>query len=488
MKKNSIKTNLIYNMIYQVLMLLIPLITTPYISRVIGANGVGIYSYHNSIALYFSYFAMLGILNYGNRTIAKVRDDEDEKNKKFTSIYILQILTTIFILALYIIYSMFFVNTDRTVSIIMTLYVSASLFDVSWLFFGLEEFKITSIRQIIIRIVTLILIFVFINQGTDLNKYVLIMSASNLFSALSLWLLTWKRVKLKRVSFNDVKKHFMPCLVLFIPIIATSIYRQMDKIMVGMFCNMTEVGYYESAEKLITISLGIVAAFSAVIMPKISNLIENKKDKEAKDLFNISMKFAMFIGIAIAFGISSISNEFVPLFFGDGYTPSILLSIVLSISVPFISWACIVRTLYLIPHEKDKIYVKSIVLGAILNVVCNLIFIPRIGTMGAVVGTLVAESSVAIYQTIKSKKYLEIKKYIKDDVVFMLSGIIMSVAVRFIAKIFNDGTVKTLIIEILVGAIVYCLLTGIYFIINKDESFLKILKFNKKNKKEDELK
>ena len=281
-QKSNTKVNLIYNMIYQVLILILPLITTPYISRVVGVEGVGIYSYYYSIALYFSYFAMLGISNFGNRKIAKNRDDNEKRNKVFSSVYALQLISSSIILVLYLLFSLLIINENEIIAIVMIFYVGASVFDVSWVFFGLEEFKITSLRQIIIRILTLIFIFGLVKNKSDLTLYSLIMALGNFISALSLWIIVWKRVKWRKISFSDIKENIRPCIILFIPIIATSIYRQMDKIMLGNIINMSEVGFYENAEKLISISLGVISSFSAVIMPKISNLISKEQINEVK--------------------------------------------------------------------------------------------------------------------------------------------------------------------------------------------------------------
>ena len=245
--------------------------------------------------------------------------------------------------------------------------------------------------------------------------------------------------------------------------------------MVGSFCNMKDVGYYENAEKLITISLGIISSFSAVIMPKISNLISNKNYNEASKLFDVSMEFAMCIGIAIAFGIASISDKFIPLFFGNSFISSIKLSEILSISVPFICWACIIRVLYLIPYEKDKIYIKSVIIGALFNLICNLLLIPKIEIMGAVIGTLIAESSVAIYQTIKIRKNIKVKKYLKESIIFLLFGICMYSIVKFIG-IYVESNILGITIQIIIGFIIYMSLALVYLIYSKNSIILNIFK------------
>lgn len=464
MKKNSLKSNLIYNTIYQITVLILPFLTAPYVSRVIGANGLGIYSYSHSVALYFVYFAMLGITNYGNREIAKNSDDKSKLNKVFSSIYFLQLITSTIVIFAYLIYMIFIAKENINVNLIVCLHVISAFFDVSWLFFGLQEFKITSIRQMIIKILSFILIILFVKNKNDLWIYVLIMSLSYFLSAFSLWIMMFKKIKFIRCTLDDIKQHLKPCLLLFIPIIATSVYRVMDKIMIGNFSNMSEVGYYENAEKIIMISLGILNAFTAVMMPKIANLVSNKKNEEAMNLLDKSMEMAMFICFALSFGIAAISNDFIPFFLGSEFNKSILICSLLCISIPFITWSSIIRILYLIPYEEDKIYVKSVIIGAIVNFVLNLVFIPKFASLGAVIGTICAEFSLAIYQTLKIKNKIDVKKYLKNVFHFGFFGIVMFFTINVI-NIFDlkINILLKLLLEIFVGAIVYISFSFFYF-------------------------
>lgn len=468
MKKNNLKSNLIYNTIYQITVLILPFLTAPYISRTIGAEGLGLYSYGNSIALYFVYFAMLGILNYGNREVAKSCDDGERLNRLFSSIYYLQIITSTIIALLYLFYVFIFSKTPVYIYLILLLHVFSSFFDVSWLFFGLQEFKITSIRQIIIKIISFIAILLFVKNKDDLWKYTLIMSCSYFLSSFSLWIMMFKKIKLKKINKKDIFVHLKPCLILFIPIIATSVYRVMDKIMIGNLSEMSQVGYYENAEKIILISLGILNAFSAVVMPKISNLISNKKNVEVKGLMDKSMELSMFICFAITFGIVSISKEFIPFYFGDGFISSIGICSLLCISVPFITWSTMIRNLYLIPYEEDKIYVKSVILGAILNLVFNLIYIPKYKAIGAVIGTLAAEISLALYQTIKIRNKIEVKRYLRYGLNFGIIGGIMFLGIILLENViqFNNDLLK-LSIKICFGGMIYLVITFIYLVKSK---------------------
>lgn len=477
MEKSSIKKNIIYNTIYQITVMILPLITAPYISRVIGANGLGIYSYNHSIALYFVYFAMLGISNYANRAISKCTD-QNQRNIIFSSIYKFQLIISTFVFSIYLIYSLF-VHENQQIVFIMILHIASAIFDVSWYFFGIQEFKTTSIRQVIIKLIAFISIFIFVKDKLDLWIYTLIMSASYFVSAMILWVMIWKKIELKKTSKKEIFSHIKPCIILFIPIIATSIYRIMDKIMIGKFSNMAQVGYYENAEKLIMVSLGLLGSFATVIMPKISNLIANNKKRQADELFDKSIEFSIIAGMAICFGIASVSNEFIPIFFGDEFIPSVNLSIILCITIPLITWSTMIRNIYLIPYEKDNIYVKSVILGAFVNFIFNIVFIPMYASYGATIGTIIAELTLCIYQTISIRKEIKLFKYFSQFIIFTIIGIIMFLTVRFIALL-DISVIMKLILEVIIGGMVYLLLVAIYLVKEKNQLVMSFINKRKK--------
>ena len=453
--KPSIKKNYMYSMAYQVLIMVLPLITAPYLSRVVGAEGTGIYSYTYSIAQYFVYFAMLGISNYGNRSIAKVRENIGQRNYTFSSIYQL-------------------VHENRNISLLQGFFVLSAIFDISWLFWGMENFKVTVTRQMLVKICSAICIFLFVKSPLDLWKYTTILSFGVLISQIYLFANVKSYVSFSIVSIKDSLSHFKAVLILFIPIIATSVYRVMDKVMIGALSNMTEVGYYENADKLITTCLGVVGSLGAVMLPKMSNLVANGEIRKQKEYLLKSIEVTMFIAFAISFGIYSIADVFIPFFYGDAFLPSVTITKLLAVSVPFISWANVVRMQYLIPNEKDKIYVSSIVIGAVSNVIINYLLIPRYRANGAAIGTLCAEAIVMLIQTIASSRQLEIKKFVSRSIPFLINGIFMLLIVRLVSSAMGN-TIMAMLLEIAIGAFWYLSFSVIYFYRTKNELFLSII-------------
>lgn len=473
MENPSIKKNYLYSMCYQLLIMILPLITAPYLARVVGAKGTGIYSYSYSIAQYFVYFSMLGISNLGNRSIAKIRENKEMKNKTFTNIYILQIITCTISFIAYIVYCNF-VNENKNIAILQGFYVFSAFFDISWFFFGIENFKITVTRQIIIKIFTTVCIFIFVKNTNDLWKYTLILSIGTFIGQVYLFISAKKYVKCTNVNIEESFRYFKQDLILFVPIIATSIYRVMDKIMLGNMKNMSEVGYYENSDKLIMTCLGVIGSLGSVMLPRMTNLVAKGKKEEEKRYLSKSMEITMFIAFAISFGIFSVAEEFIPIFYGKEFLPCINITKFLCISSVFISWANVVRMQYLIPNEEDKIYVTSIVIGAVTNVLINYLLIPRYGANGAAIGTICAELSVMLIQTVCCRNSLDIKGFIKKSVPFFMFGIIMLIIVRMIARLGN-GSIEYLIFEIIIGGSVYIIFSIIYFNKTKNEIFMNMI-------------
>ena len=248
----SIKKNFLYNAFYNILVLILPIITAPYISRVMGAEKIGVYSYSYSIVSYFGLFILLGLSNYGNRTVASVRENREKLSKTFCAIYGMQIIMGLLVILLYLIYIIYF-SSNKTMAIIQLIYLLSVTLDINWFFFGLEQFKLTVTRNTIIKIITMILIFTFVNNKNDIYIYAIIMQIGPLTGQLILWRFLKKYIDISIPCISDIKKHIKPNIVLFIPVIALSLYTIMDKVMLGLLSNMIEVGYYENANKLTTI-------------------------------------------------------------------------------------------------------------------------------------------------------------------------------------------------------------------------------------------
>lgn len=458
---SSIKKNFIYNFIYQVLVILIPLIVAPYLSRVIGAQGVGIYSYTHSIVYYFMLFTLLGVNNYGNRSIAKVRDNKEKLAKTFWSIYFFQFIIGLFMFIIYLIYLCLFDISFKVIAFIQSLFIISSILDINWLYFGLEEIKLTITRNTFVKLGNLFLIFLLVKSEKDVWIYTLIMSGMTVLSQILLWSFIKIKVGFVKVDFKDIFSHIKPNLILFIPVIAVSLYKIMDKIMLGILSNISEVGFYENAEKIINIPITLIAALGTVMLPRISNLVSKNETEKINQYIHKSIKFIMFLSCAMCFGLIAIGYDFAPFFFGLEFQKTGILIMLLAPTLLFLSFANVLRTQYLIPNEMDKIYIISVSLGALINLILNLIFIPKYASIGACFGTIAAEFMVMFYQTMAVRKKLDIKKYIKDIFPFLIKALIMFIVI-YPLNYLDMHSFLRLLLQTTLGGILYLLFNFSY--------------------------
>lgn len=458
MKENSLKRNYAYNLLYRIVTLVTPLITSPYISRVIGAEGIGQYSYTYAISHYFLIFAVLGISDYGNRCVAKVRDSKEERNNVFSEIVSLQILLSAGMCILYIVYCLV-IAENKTIAYMQGLNVLSAMFDVTWLLFGLELFYVTTLRNVVVKIVMVLLILLLVKSPDDVWKYTLIMAGGTLVGQLSIWPILRKYVCFIRPKWNDVIKHLKPTLVLFLPVVANNLLGYFDKIMIGNMSIDAELGCYDNAEKLLSIPNSLVTALGTVMLPRVSNSVAKGELKSVSEMLQKSMLFVVFATSALAFGICAVAKEFVPLFFGSGFDLVIPLLYTLSPYIIFVSWANVLKTQVLLPNNKDMTFVICLIIGAVVNVILNYYLIETMGAVGAAIATTISEGLIAVLETTALRKLINIKCYLIQGVPFILVGFLMFCVIH---DLFVVNNFITVICKVIIGAVIYIVCSYFY--------------------------
>lgn len=457
----NLSKNLIYNIIYQVLLYIIPFILTPYLSRTLGATQIGEYSYTYSIVYYFMMFTLLGINNYGVRKISKTKREKDALGETFSSIYGMQLFLGLISLIIYNLVSVVLLSTHHTILLIHNLFLISAAADINWFFFGIEKFDITVTRNAIIKVLSTLLIFTLVKSPDSILIYTIIMAGSTLLSQLYLVVILHKYINFYPLNIpKSIKLHFTKCLVLFIPVIAYSIYRVMDKTMIGGIVSTTELGYYENAEKIINIPIGILTAIGTVMLPFMSKQV--KKDQSTIDGGKADILYRMFqvcflIMIPMAFMLFVVAKDFTSIYFGPGFEKSGDILILLSSTIIFATVANVIRTNYLIPNEKDKIYVTSTIVGAVVNLILNLIFIKSLGAIGACIGTIAAEASVMFYQIVATRKSIDYKKvFLSIFALIIKCAIAASICVVLVNLLKVQGILK-IILALSVFSVLYIL-------------------------------
>lgn len=451
----SLKKNYIFNLVYQILILFLPLITTPYVSRVLGASNLGIYSFTTSITAYFILFGNLGITMYGQREIAYFQKDKKSYSKVFYEISIFKTITMFFSILFFYLFFILRTNEYSLYFTILLIELSASIFDISWFFQGMEDFKKTVSRNFIIKIICVVLIFTFVKGEDDLVTYFIIYSLSNLLGNISMWVYIPKCVCKTALQTLNIFRHFKPTVSLFIPQVAIQVYTILDRTMIGLIISdKAQVGFYDQAQKIIKILLTIVTALGTVMLPRIANNFANGNNQIIKEYIYKSLRVAYCMAFPFVFGICLISKEFVPLFLGNGYDTVVYLMCIISPIILFIATSSTIGNQFLLPTKRQREFTISVIVGALLNLILNLILIYKFSSIGASIATVCAELSVASIQLYFVRHDLSIKKIIMSSKNYFLSAVLMFAICNCI-NFFNFSIVFSLFFKIIIGSVIY---------------------------------
>jgi len=454
MKKKSIAKNYIYNLMYQLLTIFLPLITIPYLSRILGAEQIGIYGYTTSIVSYFILFGSLGVSMYGQREIAYFQDDKKKRSKVFWEIIILRFFSLTISLLLF---GLFYASGEvySLYYKILLIQLAANIFDISWLFQGIEEFDKTVIRNLIVKLLCLCLIFIFVRDYNDLWIYFLIYAGSEFIGNLSIWFYLPKYLEKIKFSTLTFKKHIKPIFSLFLPQIAVQIYTVLDKTMIGFLTNdMEQVGYYEQAQKIVKATLLVLSALQIVMNSRIANAYAKNDKKEIGECLNKSLRFLWLLTIPMMFGLIAIAPKFVPWFYGNEFEPVVNIMIALAPILIIIGFNGITGNQYLIQIGNHKIYTCSVVMGAIINLILNIILIYYFDSVGACIASLIAEFSILVIQLFNCREQFNLKEIFKLSIKNWISGIVMFIVLILLVNKLEISIINT-ILEIFIGGIIY---------------------------------
>lgn len=455
--------------------MILPLITVPYISRVLKPEGVGTFAYTNSIVQYFILFGMLGIGIYGNKMVAMARDNKEHLSKTFFSIYFLQLLLTSISLIGYLIFVIFFFHEYKMIALLQAIALLATVIDCSWFFSGLEQFKKIVTRNIIVKVFSLIAIFMFVKNPDDLIIYTIIMGLSTFIGQLVMWLYVKEYVESVKIKFIDIINHIKPTLVYFLPQVAVQVYFVLDKTMLGILSGSSEVGIYDYADKILKIALAVVTSLGTVMLPRMANTYAKGDWAKANNYITKSLEFSTLIAIPIMFGIAGIAKEFIPWFLGEEFNRSASVLFILSPAIFLMAWGGVFGTQYLVPLGKMREYTISLYMGAVVNLIVNFILIRPYGAIGAAIGTLCAEFAVILVQVFFIRDQINIKKVVPKSICYLISGGIMFGSLRLIGNSL-DSSILTTVIQVLVGSAIYIIIVIIFELFTKERLILTEIK------------
>ncbi len=476
MKKENnkkIKKNYIYNVMYQILLIIVPLIVTPYVSRRLTPGGVGQYSFSFSIISYFTIFASLGFGTYSQREIAKYQGDNKKQSSIFWEIIICRLFSVLIALCINVVLAVLKVYGDYSnLLLIMSINIVSLAFDIAFFFQGNEQFGKIVIANSIIRILGVCSIFIFIKNENDVWKYTMIQGLILFLGYLSLWI--YLPGSLKKVDIKSLQpfRHIKPSFILFLPTVAISIYTILDKTLIGLLIKDTysvindegieiikkysdlENGFYEQSEKLIKLAMTVITCIGSVMIPRNTQEYANGNIDLVKQNIYLSSRMVWFLGIPIMFGLMAISSNIVPWFYGDGYEKCETLLCLFSCLTIIIGFSNVFGLQYLLPCGRDWKYNIPLLIGALVNLILNLIFIKLWWSIGAAIASIIAELCVTFCMAISVRKEIDLKKIVVMSWKYWISGFIMLLVIKFLSFYMRSTIIHTFILIIL-GMIIY---------------------------------
>ena len=453
--------NYLYNVVYQILVLLVPLITVPYISRVLGPELVGLNSYTNSWMTFFMLVGQMGIALYGNREVAYHRENPIERSKIFWGIELLQVITITCALIAYLGAVLLFSTTFKEYFLLQSFWIIAAGVDVSWYFMGVENFQRIVFRNMLVKLASVALIFLVVKGNNDLGKYIALLGLSNLVGNLTLWPYLKDEIKWVPIRTWHPFRHFYPALLLFVPTITTQVYLVVNRLMLGRMSTQSQLGQFQYTDQIIKVILAVVTASGQVMLPHIANKFSKGDVKGIRDSLYNSFDFITAIAIPMMFGIMAIAKQFAPWFLGKQFNDAGILMMIEAPVILFIGWSNVTGTQYLMPINRTKEYTVSVTVGAVINVIANLFLIALWGARGATLATDISEFAVAAVQLVYIRQTISRRKLFGQMWKYLLSGGIMFIITYRLAMIMNM-TIPNLAIEVIIGAVIYII--GIFIL------------------------
>jgi len=475
----SIKKNYFFNLFYQIFTIITPLIVTPYISRILGPDGIGEVSYAESIVSYFVLFATMGIATYGQREISYVQDSLSKRSLTFWNIKCLQCITSSIVLTVYIVLGL--AQTGSVIYFILALHIVAVLMDVTWFFQGMEEFVKLSVRSGIFKIINIIYVFLMVKTKEHVHYYAFGLAFFTLLGNLSLWVYMPQYVQKPSLRELHPFRNFKEVFSLFVPTIAIQVYTVLDKTMIGMITQSSfENGYYEQALKISRLVLTLVTALGTVMIPRIGYHFEKKQHEEVRRLMYRGYNFVWFLGFPLCFGLLATASSFVPWFFGAGFEKVTTLISILAFLILAIGVNNVTGMQYLIPTKRQSTFAFTVVVGASINLLLNLLLIKRFQSAGAAFASVLAETGIAVIQLYIIRKELSITRIVQGCLPYLTSASIMFLVLEIFEKQLKPIIPHTIIL-VVCGCTIYI---GILLLM-KDPFLLKnissiLVKVNKK--------
>lgn len=453
----KIVKNYFYNMSYQIFLILVPIITIPYVSRAIGVNGVGINAYTNSIMSYFVLIANYGLSLYGNRTIAYYREDKYQVSKKFWEIFIAKIIMMTISILFFMVYISIF-HKYRYFLLLQGIQIIAVGFDISWFFVGIEDFKRTVTRNFLIKITSIVFIFTFVHTKSDLGLYILILVGSTFLGNLTLW--TYLQRYLIRVDFNQLK--VLPILMssssLFFPAITATLFISFNRILLGKLSTFTQAGFFDNSDKIVRVFLALLTALGTVVFPRIANHFKKGEIEKANEYVKVAFSLVSCISLPLVGGIILVADPFSSLFYGHSFDGINKVLTVLSVELIFMGWSSIIGQQYMVAIGKTIELTFSMLISFVICIGISYMLIPEYGAIGAAIVSVFGEAIMLIIQLYVVRNIISVTSLFEEVWKYLLSTVVMVVICLILNRfLLEQSDILKLLITSSVGVLIYTL-------------------------------
>ena len=444
--------NYLYNLSYQILTIILPIITVPYVTRIFTSEDLGNYGFYNSIVSYFSLFAMLGIGLYGTKQIASARD----VNSTFWNIYAIQLIASLISIFVYVIAILCIPTMSGIIPLILFISLFSKIIDISWLFSGKEDFKKITIRNTVVKVVGVTSIFTFIKNSEDLYLYIFLIVVFDFLGQVVMWVPAKKFIKRPSFNMKIMKKNLHPIVLLFLPQVAISLYVVLDRTLLGLLGSYSDVGIYEQGQKLTSIIYKIVSSLGVVMLPRVANLLSERKEKEAQNMVKFSFILYNLIIFPMIFGLIAVNEVFVKLFLGKDFQDVKYVLYITTINIMLVGWTNILGHQVLVVRNKNKEFMLSTTIPAFVSVAVNIAVIPIFGYIGASITAVIVELLAFTIQWYYSRNIINKNLLFNKDLAkIILSSLVMFGAVMLCKMALRLDGIIGLVIYLAVGGISY---------------------------------
>lgn len=456
MKKKSLTENFLYNILYQILVTALPILTAPYTARVLGITANGSHSYTESIVTYFIILGYVGTALYGTRRVAYVSDDPELLKDTTWDIIWLRFILMVITLAVYI-PALCIRETEFTLLYrIQIINIVANGIDLSWFFQGVEDFKKVTLRNMLVKLLYVLCLFLFIKSPADLPLYVLLIVGSSFVGNVLMWF--YLKDYLGRRSLQkprEMRVHLLGSIGLFIPQVTNYVYSLLDRSMLKWMTGNTDyVSIYDQGQRLLRAIIALMQSVGYVMMARLSNLKASNEQDKIKIYIHKSLNLTMFFAFPIMFGLGSVAKDFIPLFLGEEYLQVITVLQVLCPLVLMISVNSVMGVQLLISVGKERRYTIATTAGAFVNIIVNIFLLPSLNVLGACISSLAAETVVMLILYRASREYICIKKVLKDNWLPFVTALVMFGIVLCI-QMLDIHSILRLVLEVGIAAVFY---------------------------------